>query len=523
MNQTTKNAGGQRTALSPAKRALLAKWLRDGPRTDDDRLDGSIPRRPDAGTLGLSFQQRRIWFFHQLEPGSPLYTMPIGARLKGTLEPEALQQALNTVAARHEILRTRLVGEDPVLVTDAPRLMPLGVLDLRHLPSAERESEARRLLTAEARRPFDLSRDLMMRATLVRLEQDEWMFLILMHHIASDDWSWRVFCNEVAEAYDAFLAGRKAELAEPPIQYADFAAWQEQWLRGEVLENLLSWWRKRLAGAPQILNLPTDHPRPAFQTFRGACEWRELPRALSEQINALGRRAGATPFMILLAAFQTLLHRYSGQDDFLVGSPVAGRTRASVERSIGLFINMLVFRADLAGDPTFNHLLRRVQTTVLEALSQQELPFEKLVQHLEPERSLSRPPLIQVMFALQDELSENLRLPGLTVSPFQVDTGTAKFDLTLTIVQSAANANSNCCVEYNSDLFDSSTIRRVLRHFELLLEAILLNPDKKVSEILDEEECQQLRIKSNRAAYPGDDASAVAALAGNPTGKKVYD
>ena len=505
MNQTRNTAGGQQAALSPAKRTLLAKWLREGP-GDGYGPNGSIARRADGSAARLSFEQQQFWFFHQLESKSPLYTMPIGARLRGTLQPEALEQALNAVAARHEILRTRLVGEEPALVTDAARPVPLALLDLRHLPSAERELEARRLLTAEARRPFDLSQDLMMRATLVRLEEEEWMLLVLMHHIASDDWSWRILCNEVAEAYDAFLAGRRAELAQLAIQYADFAAWQRQWLRGEVLENLLSCWRKRLAGAPHVINLPTDHPRPAAQTFRGACEWGELPRTLSKQINGLSQRAGATPFMVLLAAFQTLLHRYSGQDDFLVGSPVAGRTRASVERSIGLFINMLVLRADLAGEPTFNDLLRGVQTTVLEALAYQELPFEKLVQALEPERSLSHPPLIQVMFALQDELSESLRLPGLRVSPIQVDTGTAKFDLTLTIVQSAANTNLNCCVEYNTDLFEPSTIRRLLRHFELLLEAIVLNPGKRVSElpILDQEERQHVLIERNRTAAVHD-------------------
>jgi amino acid adenylation domain-containing protein len=508
MNQIGNTEDRQQAALSPAKRALLAKWLRDGHRKDDDKLNGSISRRAHTGAARLSFEQQRFWFFHKLDSNCPLYTMPIGARLRGTLQPEALQQALDTVVARHEILRTHFIGDDPTLVTDPPRPVALAQFDLRHLPSKERESEARRLLAAEARWPFDLSQDLMMRAILVRLEEDEWIFLLLQHHIASDDWSWRILCDEVAEAYQAFLADRKAELPELPIQYADFAAWQEQSLRGAALETLLSYWRKRLAGAPHVIDLPTDHPRPATQTFRGACEWRELPRTLIERINVLSQRAGATPFMILLAAFQALLHRYSGQDDFLIGSPVAGRTKASVEKSIGLFVKTLVLRADLAGDPRFNDLLRNVQTNVLEALEHQELPFEKLVQELDPERSPSRSPLNQVMFALQDELSESLRLPGLTVSPFQVDTGTAKFDLTLTIIQSAANTDWNCCVEYNTDLFASSTIRRVLRHFEQLLEAALLNPEKRVSElpILSEEERQQLLVEWNRTTvdFPSD-------------------
>ena len=317
------------------------------------------------------------------------------------------------------------------------RPVPLALVDLRNVPSLERETEARRRLEAEARRPFDLSQDLMMRATLVQLEEQEWILLVLMHHIASDDWSWRVLCNELGWVYDAVIAGRKAHLPELPIQYADFAAWQQQWLRGPVLENLLSYWRQRLAGAPEVMGLPTDAPRAATQAFRGACEWRELPPIISKRINAFSQRVGATPFMILLAAFQTVLHRYSGQEDLMVGSPVAGRTRADVEGSIGVFINMLVLRTDLSGNPTFSELLRSVQKKVLEALAHQELPFERLVQELQPERSASHAPLVQVMFAFQDELSESLRLTGMTVSPFQVDTGTAKFDLTLTLIQTA--------------------------------------------------------------------------------------
>jgi hypothetical protein len=499
MNQTKQMRGEQQSGLSAAKQALLAKWLRGGARAENNGLSDAIPRRADASAPGLSIEQQRLWFFDQLESGSPLYIMPIGARIKGALHPEALQQALDTVVARHEVLRTRFVGEEPTLVIDPPRPVPLMLLELRHLPASEREPEACRLLTEEAKRPFDLSQDLMMRVALARLGEDEWILLVLQHHIASDDWSWRVLCNELAEAYEAFRADRKTQLPELPIQYADFAAWHAQWLRGPVLEDLLSWWRKRLAGAPHVLDLPTDHLRPRMQQFRGACEWLELPPTFTEQINVLSLRAGATPFMILLAAFQILLHRYSGQDDFLVGSPVAGRTKASVEKSIGLFINMLVLRADLTGDPTFSALLRGVQAHVLESLEQQELPFDKLVQGLEIERSLSHAPLIQVMFALQDELSESLRLPGLTVSPFQVDTGTAKFDLTLTIVQSARTMTFNCCIEYNTDLFKASTIQWMLRHFELLLEAVLPDPERRISElpILAQEETQKVLISES--------------------------
>jgi amino acid adenylation domain-containing protein len=507
MNQTRETAGAQQGELSPAKKALLAKWLRDRPKSEDNGLNGTIPRRADGHrALGLSFEQQRFWFFYQLAPKSPMYNMPIGARLKGTLDPEALHHALNVVVERHEILRTRLVGEEPQAVIDPPRPIEFTQIDLRHLARAERESKALRILTAEATRPFDLAKDLMMRATLVRLEEDEWIYLLLQHHIASDDWSWRILCDEVEEVYKASLDGRKPKLPELPIQYADFAAWQSEMLRGANLENLLAYWRKKLEGAPHVIDLPTDHPRPATQTFRGACEWSELPRPLTDRLAALSERAGATPYMILLAVFQALLHRYTGQDDFLLASAAAGRTNGSVQKIIGLFVNTLVLRANLAGASTFNDLLRSVQATVLEALEHQGLPFERLVQELEPERSASLPPLVQVMFALQDELSDTLRLPGLSVSAYQIDTGASKFDLTLTIIQGSKNAAWNCCVEYNTDLFEASTIRQVLCHFERLLEAVLLNPEKKVPElpILSEEECEQVLVKWNRTEteYP---------------------
>jgi amino acid adenylation domain-containing protein len=505
-NQSKNIEAGKEAGLSPAKRALLAKWLREGPRANNNAPNGSILPHVQAGPVGLSFEQQRLWFFHQLEPGSPLYTMPIAARLSGVLQLPALRHALDTVAARHDILRTRYIGEDPTLVTDALRPMPMTLVDLRTIPAAERETEARQLLETEARRAFDLSQDLMMRATLVRTDQQEWILLILMHHIASDDWSWRVLCKEVAAVYDAAIAGRKIELPDLPIQYADFAVWQRQWLRGPVLENLLSYWRQRLAGAPEVIGLATDHPRAATQTFRGACEWLELPRVLNEQVNTFSQRVGATPFMILLAAFQTLLHRYCGQEDLIVGSPVAGRTMTSVESLIGVFINLLVLRADLSDNPTFNDLLQSVQKDALEALAHQELPFERLVQELQPQRSASHSPLFQVMFALQDELSESLRLSGLTISPFQVDTATAKFDLTLTIVQSATNLN--CCAEYNTDLFERSTIRRMLRHYQRLLQAVLTQPEKRLSELplLTEDERHQVLIQWNRteADCPAD-------------------
>ncbi len=499
-------APGHESRLSGAKQALLEKWLRRESAQAANLSATSIPRRATPGSVPLSFEQQRLWFFYQLEPQSPLYHMPIAARLRGRLRPEALQRALDGIVARHETLRTRFTGEAPLLVTDPPRPVQMKVFDLREFPSAMREAEARRLLETEAKRPFDLSRDLMLRAALVRMDDQEWIFLALMHHIASDDWSWRVLCNELALLYDSEPGRSKPKLPELPIQYGDFVSWQQQRLRDELLNDQLAYWRQQLAGAPQVLELPIAGPRPARQTFRGSCAWLSLPLRLSQRIDALSQQVGATPFTFLLAAFQTLLHRYTGQSDLLIGSPVAGRNQASVEGLIGVFINTLILRMDLSGNPPFSALLRGVQGKVLEALAYQELPFERLVAELQPQRSPSYSPLIQMMFALQTELSENLCLPGLAVSPYQVDTDTAKFDLTFTIVKSSAGLN--CCAEYNSDLFERPTIERMLDQYQTLLEGIASNPDQRLSDLplLTSEAREQLLVQWNRteADYPRD-------------------
>ena len=503
-NDPSTPASAQPAGLSTAKQALLAKWLRGGGANAGNAAENTIPRRQGGGPAPLSVEQQRLWFFNQLEPGSPLYNMPIASRLRGPLNPEALQQAMDIVVARHEVLRTRIVGQDPTPTIDAPSRVPMETIDLRQFPAAQREAEARRLLEVEAKIPFDLSRDLMVRAALVRLDEQDWIFLVLMHHIASDDWSWRVFCSEVAVAYAAIISNRSVELPEPAIQYGDFSAWQKEWLRGNVLEKQLSYWRKQLEDVPPVLELPPDRPRPVSQTFRGACEWMKFSPALSEKINALSQAGGFTPYMILLAAFQTLLHRYTGQEDIVVGSPVAGRSRASLEKVIGLFVNMLVVRTKLDGNPAFYELLHRTQATVLEALAHQDLPFEKLVEELQPERSASHSPLVQVMFALQDELSDNLKLSGMAISQFPLDPGTAKFDLTFTMVKSGAEFN--CCAEYNSDLFEAATVRRMLGHYQKLLEGIAANPDQFISDIplLTAEERQRMLVDWNKTAaeYP---------------------
>jgi amino acid adenylation domain-containing protein len=505
MSNPTQNVSTARPGLSVSREALLRKWLSNRPSGSADAANESIPRRKDLGPAPLSFEQQRIWFFHQLEPQSPLYHMPIAAELHGVLQPHALQRALDAVVARHEAFRTRFVGDDPMQVVDAPSPVPMSFVDLRELPAAQRKAEARRILEAEARRPFDLGRDLMIRAALVRIDAEEWMFMILMHHIVSDDWSWRVLCEEVATLYPALAAGTRVELPEVPVQYGDFTVWCREALLGKTLQDHLAYWRQELAGAPGVLELPADHPRPAIQTFHGASEWLKFSTALTAKLNAFSQRFNVTIFTTLLAAFETLVHRYTGQEDLLVGSPVAGRTRGNLENAIGLFVNLVALRNDLSGNPPFDELLRRVREKVFEALARQELPFEKLVEELRPRRTSSHSPLVQMMFALQDELMESLRLPGIAVTPIEVETGTAKFDLTFTIVRSATGLN--CCAEYNTDLFDQGTIRRMLGHYERLLEGVVANPSQRLSDLplVTEEENQQF-IEWNRTAgeFPRD-------------------
>src|SRR5439155_8754054 len=323
-------------------------------------------------------------------------------------------------------------------------------------------------LGGEAQRPFDLSHDLMLRAALFRLDEAGHVLSVTAHHIAADGWSFGIFFRELAAFYEAFRADRALELPELPIQFADFAAWQRERMPGDVHEKQLAFWKGQLASAPGLLELPTDQPRPGVQSFRGACETLVLPRELSERIKALGRREGVTLFMLLLAAFKVLLHRYTRQADILVGTPVAGRNQIETENLIGYFINTLVLRTDLAGTPTFREALQRVRRVTLDALAHQDLPFEKLVEELRIERGLGHNPLFQVMFVLQSAPMRPVGMAGLTVTPMDVDTATAKFDLTLAVEEREPGLATR--LEYRTDLFERETIRRMLGHFQTLLE-----------------------------------------------------
>jgi amino acid adenylation domain-containing protein len=492
-------------SLSPEERAdleqRLIRRLAGGPGA------ARIPRRESpAEPCELSPAQERLWLLEQLEPGTAAYNVARAFRLRGRLDTAALAGALTEIVARHEALRTTFEAPDgrprQVIAPAAP--MPLPIEDLRGRRPEEREAEARRLAEEEAWRPFDLARGPLFRARLLRPADDEHVLVLALDHLVVDGWSMGVLFREISALYAAFAGGWRSPLAALPIQYADYAAWQRRRLDGAALEPELAYWRERLAGAPWVLELPTDRPRPPVPTHRGARLAISVPPALAGALKALGRREGATLYMTLLAAFQALLGRYTGRDDLLVGSPVAGRGHTDLEGLIGFFVNTLVLRADLAGDPSFRELLGRVRGVALGAFAHQALPFEKLVEALRPPRERSRAPLIQVLFALQNAPREALALPGLDVSPLELAGRAAKLDLVLSLREEDGGLRGH--FEYAVDLFDEATVARLAGHFRTLLEGIVADPEQRVSELplLTEPERQQLLAGWNatQAEYP---------------------
>ncbi|HYO64056.1 MAG TPA: amino acid adenylation domain-containing protein, partial [Pyrinomonadaceae bacterium] len=459
-----------------------------------------------GGALPLSFGQQRLWFFDQLEPGSPLYNISGGVRLSGALDVEALERTLTEIVRRHEALRTTFAvidGEPSQLIHDA-RPVSLAVTDLSGTGEAERETEAARLAREEGTRPFDLVRGPLVRASLLRLAADEHVLLVTMHHIVSDGWSVGVLVREIGALYEGFVKGEPALLAELKVQYADYAVWQRERLQGEVLDRQLDYWRRQLAGANQVLELPTDRPRPPVQSNRGAQEKFELPESLSERLRALSRREGVTLYMTLLAAFQTLLLRYTGQEDLLVGADIANRHRGETEGLIGFFVNLLVMRGDLSGDPTFAELLARTREVCLGAYAHQEVPFEKLVEEFGGGRDMSRAPLFQVLFVLQNAPAGVLELSGLKLTPFEVESATAKFDLLLNVEEKGAALEAT--LEYSTDLFDAATVRRMAAHLTTLLEGVAGSPESRLSTlpVLTAAERERLLVGWNDTAtdYP---------------------
>jgi amino acid adenylation domain-containing protein len=460
----------------------LPTWLAELPPQKRKFLSLLLQQKGvEFNTFPLSFAQQRLWFLDQLEPGSSTYNGAGAIHLSGTLRLVALERSLQEITRRHEVLRTiflDLQGQAVQLVRESINLT-LPIVDLRALPQEQRTARADELAAAEARRPFDLARGPLVRTRLLRLDEQEYVVLVTMHHIVADGWSLGIFMRELVALYKSFSEGRPLSLPELPIQYADFASWQRQWMQGRVLDARLSYWKTQLGGELPTLELPLDHPRPAISTLRGAKQALVLPRSLSEKLKALSEKQGVTLYMTLLAAFYTLLYCYTGQRDIVIGSPIANRDRSEIEGLIGFFVNTLALRIRPACDLSFRELLKHVREVTLGAYTHQDLPFEKLVEELQPDRSLSRNPLFQVMFAFQNVPMPALELAELKLRLAEGDSGTAKFDLTLSLWEQAETIGG--WFEYSVDLFDEATIGRMCGHFQTLLEAIVADPDKRLA------------------------------------------
>src|SRR5689334_5230290 len=488
--------------LSPAKRARILSKLREDAARRESQL---IPKRPQEASAQLSFAQQRLWFIQQLEPNSYAYNFLLAARIKGVLNVEALTASVNEIVRRHEVLRTSfaLIDSQPRQVISGELKLKLNVIDLREEPAESREAVAERLVLEQVEEPFDLARGPLLRVSLVRLGEAEQIVVLVMHHIISDGWSLGLFMRELGQLYEGFAAGRPVKLEELGVQYGDYAEWQRGWLTGAVLEEQLGYWRQQLAGMA-TLQLPTDRPRPANQTFRGANYSFSLSTELTTALRELNKHEGVTMFMTLMAALQTLFYRYTSQEDIVVSSGTANRSHPEIEALIGCFINILLIRSDLSGNPDFLELLRRVRKVALEAYAHQDLPFELLVEELRPERDLSFNPLTQVMLVLHNAPAESLHIKGLTVEPVESGRNSAQLDL---ILQSWERADRlTGLLEYDTDLFDRDTVIRMVEHWRILLEGIVLNPTQRIGELplLTKTEQHQLLVQFNetRTVFP---------------------
>ncbi|MEH2110838.1 non-ribosomal peptide synthetase [Nostoc sp.] len=486
--------------------------------TDDEELNFS--EEAEVFVFPTSFAQQRLWFLDQLAPGNPFYNVSTALHLTGSLNFTALKQTFNEIVRRHETLRTRflMVEQQPVQAIAPSLTIPLPLIDLRNFDSPERDTQVQQIVTQEAQHPFNLTTGPLLRVKLLQLDEAEYLLLLNLHHIVADGWSIGVLIRELGVLYKAFAEDKlclmtsnsmSTLLPELPIQYADFAQWQREWLQGVAangtspLQSQLAYWQKQLDGI-SVLNLPTDRLRPAVPTYKGAKQFLELPHSLTQALEALSSQEGVTLFMTMLAAFQTLLYRYTQQEDIAVGSPIANRNRSELEGLIGFFVNSLVLRTDFSGKATFRELLNRVREITLEAYSHQDLPFEKLVEELHPERDLSYHPFFQVVFSLQNTPIETLELSGLTLSLFEFDSKTAKLDLEFHLWQDLESLKGQ--MVYSTDLFDDKTITRMLGHFQTLLESIVANPEQRISDLslLTVQERQELLIDWNNTKrdYP---------------------
>lgn len=478
------NDFSQRIAqLSPAQLQELRQRLKRK-ETAPVNSDTSISARPQRTNITpQSFAQRRLWILDKLQPGNPAYNIPLPMRFRGKLDTKVFERVFNEIVRRHESLRTRFSSttETPVQIVEPFSQFTLPIVDLAHLPQDEREPAARKLGNQDAHQPFDLSQAPLWRAQLLRLAEEDHVLLLNLHHIVTDAWSLSVLLREIVQIYKAFSAGQDSPLPELPIQYADYCLWQSEHLQGEVLERQLAYWKKHLAGAPALLELPTDRVRPPVQTYNGTRTVVHLGKELSESLVELSRRQGVTLFMTLLAGFNVLLHRYSGQEDIVVGTPVANRNSTEVEKLIGFFVNTVALRVDLSGNPRFSEFLKQVREVSLAAFSHQDVPFEKVVEDLMPERNLGHSPLFQTVFALQNIRLDPWALPELEFSSIDLDSGHSKFELALTLANSDQGIWGR--VEYNTDLFEEQTIKRMMAHLQQLLSSVCVAPEQRVRAI----------------------------------------
>ncbi|WP_138497554.1 amino acid adenylation domain-containing protein [Nostoc sp. PA-18-2419] len=455
--------------------ANLAQALAQNQILENNPQNQIIPEIASQKSAPLSFAQQRVWFLQQLEPNSRAYIISDAQRLTGELNIGVLQQALDAIVVHHQALRTNFIKSvdgSPIQVIATPRPVELKIIKLT-------QEQAQCLLNQEAQSPFNLESDLMLRASLLQINQTEQILLLVMHHIASDGWSMGILWQQLAAVYEAFLNGKPSPLAKLPIQYPDFAVWQRQWLSGEVLLSQINYWKTQLAGANTVLELPTDRPRPPIQTYQGAAQSLMLPQSLSASLTELSRQEGVTLFMTLLAAFGAILHRYSGQEDILIGSPIAGRNRSEIEGLIGFFINTVVLRTDFSGSPSFRSVLSRVRQMALGAYAHQDMPFEKLVEELQPERDTSRNPLFQVWFNMLNLKDIQLEIPGVAVEPVSMLETASKFDLTLYVTEQ--NQGIKLDLVYNTDLFTRERMMEMLEQFHYLLKQIVAAPDRQIN------------------------------------------
>ncbi|BBC27208.1 non-ribosomal peptide synthetase [Pseudanabaena sp. ABRG5-3] len=495
--------------LSKHKAEIIATLNQNLAISDRGKLSTIQPVSRDQN-LPLSFSQQRLWFLNELEGGeSATYNWPAPAiALTGKLDPQVLVKTISEIVRRHEVLRTTFtnINGDIVQKIHPSQILNIPIIDLQAEPETKQAIAVKELAAAERAKPFDLQQGAIFRCQLVRLSETSHVLVLAVHHIAADGWFMGIFLKEFASIYTAFSQGEQSPLPELPIQYADFAAWQRNWLQGEVLERHLNYWRQQLAHIPPLLELPTDRPRPPIQTFQGSKVSFQLSLSLTQQLKRLGQQNGATLFMTLCTAFALLLARYCGQTDIVIGSPIANRDRAEVENLLGFFVNNLVLRIQIQQNPSFQELLTQVKKIALDAYDHQSLPFEKLVEELQPERNLSYHPLFQVMFILQNSPTQSLQIPDLSLSGIEVESNTTQLDLTLEMLDLHEGLAGN--FEYNTDLFECSTIDRMVGHFQNLLEAIAINPFLKISQIpiLSASEQQQILIDWNNTAvnYPQD-------------------